>query len=445
MNHESFMSRRSWLRASATMAAGASGWLPSLAAATQSASADRRHCVLLWMAGGPSQIDTFDMKPKHGNGGTIAEVSTSVAGVRFSEHLPMLGKQADRLAILRGVSTKEGDHLRGEKLMRTGFMAGSPVHYPAIGCSLSKALGETNQPSDGGRLPDYVTIAPGGFGRGSIHPGFLGPKHAATSVEAMDAQGTDAQGTDAFAELRVDFLQRSQQIAPARHDARMQLWRSMQDDFLRSHQTDNVIAHDTVYQSAIAMMNSDAKDAFDLDAESDDVRRAYGRGRFGQGCLMARRLIERGVPLVEVTLGDGVGWDTHQDNFKQVESLSRQLDRGWATLMTELADRDLLERTTILWAGEFGRTPTINTMGGRDHFPQAFTCVMAGGGVAGGQTYGQTSPDGGEVVDGKMDQKDLLATLCTAVGVDPATENMAEGGRPIAIAEGRVIDQVLRS
>lgn len=440
MNHESLMSRRSWLQGSAAVAAGASGWLPSLAAATQSVSAQRRHCVLLWMSGGPSQIDTFDMKPKHGNGGTIAEVSSSVTGIRFSEHLPMLGKQADRLAILRGVSTKEGDHQRGAKLMRTGFMAGSPVNYPAIGCSLSKALGESNPANDGGRLPDYVTIAPGGLGRGSIHPGFLGPKHAATSVEAVGAQAADT-----FAELRVDFLQRSQQISPGRHDARMQLWRSMQNDFLRSHQTDNVIAHDTVYQSAIAMMNSDAKDAFDLTAESDDVRRAYGRGRFGQGCLMARRLIERGVPLVEVTLGDGLGWDTHQDNFKQVESLSRELDRGWATLMTELAARGLLERTTILWAGEFGRTPTINAMGGRDHFPQAFTCVLAGGGVAGGQTYGQTSADGGEVVDGKMDQKDLLATLCTAVGVDPATENMAEGGRPIAIAEGRVIDQVLKS
>lgn len=440
MNYESLMSRRSWLRSSAAIAAGASGWLPSLAAATQSAAVQNRHCVLLWMSGGPSQIDTFDMKPKHGNGGTITEVSTNVAGVRFSEHFPMLGKQADRLAILRGVSTKEGDHERGAKLMRTGFMAGSPVNYPAIGCSLSKAIGETNAMKDGERLPDYVTIAPGGLGRGSIHPGFLGPKHAATSVDAVNPQAADS-----FAQLRVDFLQRSEQIPLARHDARMQLWRSMQDDFLRSHQTDNVIAHDTVYQSAIAMMNSDAKDAFDLNAEPDDVRRSYGSGRFGQGCLMARRLIERGVPLVEVTLGDGIGWDTHQDNFKQVESLSRQLDQGWATLMTELADRGLLERTTILWAGEFGRTPTINAMGGRDHFPQAFTCVLAGGGVAGGQTYGRTSDDGGEVIDGKIDQKDLLATLCMAVGVDPATENMAEGGRPIAIAEGRVIDQVLQS
>ena len=149
------------------------------------------------------------------------------------------------------------------------------------------------------------------------------------------------------------------------------------------------------------MLASDAKDAFDLTAEPDKVREAYGRQSFGQGCLMARRLIERGVPLVEVTLGNGLGWDTHTDNFNQVERLSKQLDAGWATLMNELRDRNLLERTTILWAGEFGRTPAINANGGRDHFPAAFSCVLAGGGVGGGQVYGQTSDDGMEVTDGK--------------------------------------------
>jgi uncharacterized protein (DUF1501 family) len=158
---------------------------------------------------------------------------------------------------------------------------------------------------------------------------------------------------------------------------------------------------------------------------------------------MARRLIEQGVPLVEVTLGDGLQWDTHADNFNRVQRLSEQLDAGWATLMSELADRGLLERTTILWAGEFGRTPIINNNGGRDHYPQAFTCVLAGGGIAGGQVYGATSADGTEVVDGKMNEQDLLATLCQALGVDPASENIAEGGRPIAIAEGRVVSEVL--
>ena len=158
---------------------------------------------------------------------------------------------------------------------------------------------------------------------------------------------------------------------------------------------------------------------------------------------MARRLIERGVPLVEVTLGQNLAWDTHNNNFDRVKELSTELDAGWSTLMLDLADRGLLEKTTILWAGEFGRTPKINANGGRDHFPQAFSCVLAGAGVKGGAVYGETNKSGMEVTDGKMNQQDLLATLCTALGVNPLDENIAEGGRPIAIAEGSVIDEVL--
>jgi uncharacterized protein (DUF1501 family) len=161
---------------------------------------------------------------------------------------------------------------------------------------------------------------------------------------------------------------------------------------------------------------------------------------------MARRLIERGVPFVEVSLGFGaniVGWDTHQNNFPAVRALSGELDSGWATLMTELDQRGLLDSTTILWMGEFGRTPQINENAGRDHFPAAWSCVFAGGGIRGGQAYGQTSPDGMEVVAGKVNVGDVLATLCTALGVPPDTENVSEQGRPIKIAEGTPINPIL--
>ena len=413
---------------------GASGWLPQLAHAAKKANQqDGRHCVLLWMAGGPSQMDTFDLKPDHPNGGEFKEIATAVPGIRISEHLPKLAKQADRLAILRGLSTKEGDHERGTKLMRTGHVPGGPVGYPAIGCSLSKALDV-----GASQLPSYITVAPGVFARSSLSPGFLGPKHAATSV-AVSGPPAD----DEFAQLRVDHLERPASIDDARYRKRIEVWNALQERFAKTRPTANVLAHDTVYRSALATLESDATDAFDLSQESDEVREAYGKGTFGQGCLMARRLIERGVPLVEVTLGDGLGWDTHANNFEQVRNLSEQLDHGWSTLMTELADRGLLEKTTILWAGEFGRTPAINSNGGRDHFPNAFTCVLAGGGVAHGHVYGKTNESGMEVVEGKMNQQDLLTTLCGALGVDPATENIAEGGRPIAIAEGSVIDEVL--
>jgi hypothetical protein len=374
------------------------------------------------------------MKPGHVNGGSFEEISTSIPGIRFSEHLPKLAEHAESLAILRGVSTKEGDHERGTILMRTGHIPGGPVRYPSIGSALSKSLGDER-----GELPNYVSIAPGPFARNSISPGFLGPKFAATSVASLAPANEDE-----FAQLRVDYLQRNGGVDQDRHDDRLDLWRSMQSEFLARRQTDNVIAHDTVYQSAIRMLASDAKDAFDLSNESNSVREAYGKGTFGQGCLMARRLIERGVPLVEVTLGDGLGWDTHADNFTRVRQLSEQLDSGWSTLMSELRDRELLDRTTILWGGEFGRTPQINSNGGRDHFPQAFTCVLAGGGVAGGTVHGKTSTDGMEVIDGKINQQDLLATLCSALGVPPSTENIAEGGRPIAIAEGEIVKEVLR-
>jgi len=429
-------SRRNWMQL-ATFAGpciATSGWLSRLAIGAESLRESGRHCVLLWMSGGPSQMDTFDMKPGHANGGSFKETSTSVPGIRFSEHLPQLAKQADSLAIVRGMSTKEGDHERGTVLMKTGHIPGGPVRYPSIGCSISKALREQQ-----GELPSYVSIAPGPFAQTSINPGFLGPKYAATSVAAVAP--ADAAS---FAELRVDYLDRPRQINDVRYDRRLELWRTMQREFIDTRPTANVLAQDTVYQSAIRMLSSDARDAFNLSLEPDAIRDAYGRGTFGQGCLMARRLIERGVPLVEVSLGDGLGWDTHADNFNQVRRLSEQLDAGWATLMNELRERDLLDRTTILWAGEFGRTPQINANGGRDHFPQAFTCVLAGGGIAGGSVYGKTSDDGTEVVDGKVNQQDLLATLCQASGISPSTENIADGGRPIAVAEGDVIQGVLR-
>lgn len=434
MLNQKFDRRRMMQLATAGVLGTSTGTLmPRLAQAAAEIKSKGRHCVILWMSGGPSQIDTFDMKPTHANGGSLMEAATSVAGMRFSEHLSQLAKQADSLAILRGMSTKEGDHERGTVLMRTGHIPGGPVMYPSIGCSLSKELGRSDA-----ELPSYVSIAPSAFARASIRPGFLGPKHAATSVAAAP---TPAEG--GFAELKVDFLGQDESVTAQRRADRLELWRSMQNEFAAKRATENVLAQNTVYESALRMLDSDAKDAFDLTTESDKVREAYGRESFGQGCLMARRLIERGVPLVEVTLGNGLAWDTHADNFAQVRRLSEQLDAGWSTLMTELADRGLLERTTILWAGEFGRTPVINRNGGRDHFPQAFSCVLAGGGIAGGQVYGATNASGMEVSDGKINQQDLLSTLCKALGVSPATENIAEGGRPIAIAEGDVVDEVL--
>jgi arylsulfatase A-like enzyme len=168
---------------------------------------------------------------------------------------------------------------------------------------------------------------------------------------------------------------------------------------------------------------------------------------FGQGCLLARRLVERGVPFIEVSLsstnGNNAGWDTHQNNFESVAALSGELDAGWASLMSDLKERGLLESTTIVWMGEFGRTPQINGQAGRDHFPRAWSCVLGGGGIAGGQTYGRTSDDGMDIEEDPVGVSDVLATMCEALGVDPAQSNISNTGRPIALVDGTPIRQLL--
>ncbi|MFT5524345.1 MAG: hypothetical protein ACI9HK_002297 [Pirellulaceae bacterium] len=442
------LDRRRFLQyASASGLATTCSWFPTFADDLAKGPNRKRQCILLWMSGGASQLDTFDMKPAHANGGEFKEIDTNASGVRISEHLPQLATMADQLAIVRGMSTKEGDHGRGTYLMRTGRRPGGPVAYPTIGSSLSKELGE-----NGSELPNFVSIAPyQQFNPGAFGPGFLGPKYAASTVGALNDYQPMPDNPDqpaGFAELGLDNLSPPTPIGDVREQRRLRTWRSLQKNFLRGRENGATLAHDTVYQKAIRMLDSTAVSAFNLTQESDSVREAYGRGRFGQGCLMARRLIERDVPFVEVNLGfdsGGIGWDTHQNNFPAVRSLSEQLDRGWATLMKELKDRDLLETTTILWMSEFGRTPTINGNAGRDHFPAAWTCVFAGGGIAGGQVHGKTSADGMTVEEGKTDVGNVLATLASAVGIDPARENVSPIGRPFKIAEGTPIQSILRS
>lgn len=440
------LTRRHVLQAAGMSAWGlsASGWLPQLAAQVAENPLRRRQCILLWMTGGPPQTDTFDMKPGHANGGEFKEIATSSTGLRFSEHLPKLALHADRLAPVRSLSTQEGDHDRGTYMMRTGYQPRGPVRYPSIGASLAKELGDSSDTSlNYVSISPYRTLNPAAFGSG-----FLGPKHAPLTVGATDnVQMQDPN--EGYARLRVDDLEPVRGIGKPQQAKRLELWRMLQDEFLSTHRAASPTAHDTVYRKALKLMDSDIARAFDVEEESAQVREAYGKGRFGQGCLMARRLIERGVSFVEVSLGSfnaaASGWDTHANNFAAVKALSQQLDAGWASLMTDLDDRGLLDTTTILWMGEFGRTPTINNNAGRDHFPRAWTCVFGGGGIKGGQAYGKTSDDGGEVVEGKAKEGDVLATLCAALGVAPDHANISEQGRPIKITEGTPLKEILAS
>ncbi len=437
------LSRR---RLMGTLAAGiggasVSGWFPTLAAELEKDPNRKRHCILLWMSGGPTQTDTWDMKPNHENGGEFNEIQTASPGLRFSEHLPKLAAMSDNLAVLRGLSTNEGDHGRGTYLMRTGHVPMGPVQYPSIGASLASQLG-----GGGLALPGNVSIGPyRAFNVEAFGPGFLGPRFGPLIVGASDMPNASPTGGQGFPELKVQSLQRAGGITEARMNKRLEIWKSLQSEFLASRAS-AAKTHNSVYEGAIQLMDSEDAEAFDLSKEPVKLREEYGNSVFGQGCLMARRLIERGVAFVEVSLGTssgGPGWDTHSDNFNAVEQLSGQLDTGWSTLMRDLDDRGLLDSTTIIWMGEFGRTPNINNNTGRDHFPGAWSAVLAGGGIAGGQAYGKTSEDGMEVVDGEIGVEDLLSTLCLGLGIEAGASNTHPNGRPIPIAEGTPIEAVL--
>lgn len=430
-----------------TLAAGiggvsASGWFPLFAQQLTENSKKTKHCILLWMSGGPTQTDTWDMKPNHENGGEFKEIQTASPGLRFSEHLPKLAAMSDKLAVLRGLSTGEGDHGRGTYLMRTGQTPMGPVQHPCIGSSLASQLSEFKA-----GLPGFVSVGPyRALSQDAFGPGFLGPRYQPLIVGAADVPGLTAAGADGFPQLRVQGMDRAEGITDARMTKRLKMWQSLQAGFLKTHRAGAPQTHNTIYEGAVRLMNSEDATAFDLSQEPAELRETYGRTVFGQGCLLARRLIERGVSFVEVSLGTssgGIGWDTHSDIFTQVERLSTDLDAGWSALMTDLDDRGLLESTTILWMGEFGRTPQINANGGRDHFPAAWSAVLAGGGITGGQAYGRTSDSGMMVEDGQVSAEDLLATLCEAVGVGSDATQIDENGRPIRITEGTPVQQVL--
>jgi hypothetical protein len=439
------LSRRDWLRLSAAGIAGCSmsGWLGALAAGAAADPKRRRSCILLWMDGGPSQMDTFDLKPGHANGGPFREIATAVSGIKISEHLPRLARHVDRLALVRSMTSKEGDHGLASYYVHAGYAARGPIQYPTLGALVAKeACAEATD------LPPFVSIAPYRITNSLPRsPGFLGPRYAPLNVgNASSNSPAPDDGTGAKA-LQVQNLTPHAGVGGAQFEARLRLVRQMQRDFLADHPSAPAKSHQTAYERAARLMRTAAAKAFDLETEPAKLRDAYGRNKFGQSCLLARRLVERHVPFIEVTLsGDNLnGWDTHSNNFERVRELSGILDAGWATLVDDLKERGLLERTLIVWMGEFGRTPTINVEKGRDHFPNAWTAVLAGGGIKGGQVIGKTSAGGEAIEQHPVTVPDLLATVCLALGIDPRKSNQSNVGRPITLVDkaGRPLEDIV--
>jgi uncharacterized protein (DUF1501 family) len=448
MTRSALLSRRDWLRLSAAGVLGysMSGWLETMAADLAADPQRRRSCILLWMNGGPSQMDTFDLKPGHANGGPYKETQTSIPGIRISEHLPRLAKHMEQIALIRSMKTKEADHGRASYLLRTGRVPGGPVQYPTLGSVLSKELGHPDA-----ELPNFVSIAPfRGLSPAAYGPGFLGPQYAPLIV-GENVNDFGGQLANADQALRVEDLALPGGVNRDRAAARVHLLEDMEQEFLEHRATVASLTHRTAYQRAVTLMRSSASRAFNLDDEPNEVREAYGRSLFGQGCLLARRLVERGVPFVEVTLSQapgvaGIGWDTHQNNFENVQKLSQVLDQAWSTLLMDLRQRGLLDATLIVWMGEFGRTPKIaRDRNGRDHWANSWSTVLCGGGIHGGQVIGRTSPDGMEVEERPVSVPDFLATIGLALGVDVSKQNESNVRRPIRIVEptAKPIQEVL--
>jgi hypothetical protein len=448
MSNSSRLTRRELLKLSAAGVVGysMSGWLGAFADQAAKTKERKRSCILLWMNGGPSQMDTFDLKPGHENGGPFKELQTSAPGLKISEHLPKIAQFGDKMAVIRGMSTKEGEHTRATFLLRNGYMPTGPIQYPSIGSLVSKELG-----SDEAALPNYIAIAPyRQFNPAAYAPGFLGPAYAPLIVgdngivQLPGAQGRGQQPqqpANAYEnQLRVQDVDLPGGIEKTHAEARMDLLQEMERDFVQKHPGVAPASHQTAYDRAVKLMKTAAAKAFNLEEEKSTLRDAYGRNLFGQGCLLARRLVERGVPFVEVGLtangaNGAFSWDTHGQNFDNVKTLSGILDPAWATLMTDLKDRGLLDSTLIVWMGEFGRTPKINPQMGRDHFPNAWSTVLAGGGIKGGQAVGKTSKDGTTVEERPVSVGDFIATVATALGIDPRKQNISNVSRPIRIAE----------
>jgi hypothetical protein len=406
------LSRRDFMRLSAAGVTGVSlsGWLGVLASRAAQTGARNKACILLWMDGGPSHKDTFDMKPGTDNAGEFKPIATSVPGLQISEHFPRLAQLMHHGAVLRGMSTGEGAHGRARYYVHTGYKEGQGgLTYPSIGSIVAAELGRPDFP-----MPNFVSVGARSYGAG-----FLGAKHQPLVV-------TDpSRGVENLKPL-VD----------AQHfNSRVGLLEEMEQAFFREYKAGAATDHKTTYHRAVTLMKSKEAKAFDLALESAATKEAYGGTRFGEGCLLARRLVETGVSFVEVNLG---GWDTHQDNFDRVKRLSAQVDPAISTLLKDLKERGLLDSTLVVWMGEFGRTPRINSRGakpGRDHYPRAWTSLMFGGGIKAGQVIGKTDKEGAAVVERPISALDFLATVCQVLGIDYKKQNNSPIGRPIRLVD----------
>jgi hypothetical protein len=414
-------------------------FLHGLRAAETKLKQDNKSIIFLWMGGGPSHMDLWDMKPGDPNGGEFKPIKTAATGVEISEVLPTVAKEFKNLSIIRSLNSNEADHRRGTVKMNTGRMPSPVVQYPHMGAVASSQLTSKDL-----ALPGFIGV--GGTAQ-SIGPGFLGSLFAPFTVQNPGQPPQNIKPPDGLG---------NEQEAAERIRRRQRLFYAVEDSFTnslfpnekpgsddRKAIGDAALSHELTYKKAFDLTVSPLRKVFDINTESPKTIEAYG-GRnngFGMGALLARKLVEAGVTAVEVDLG---GWDNHANIFPTIRTGNGpRLDKGMGALVKDLVDRGLWKNTVLVWMGDFGRTPKINGGGGRDHWARGWSVVLGGGGIKGGLTFGATSKDGMDIAENPVTVGDVYATLFKGLGLDPETKVRDNLGRPLAITDGKPIKALL--
>ena len=406
------MSRRDFIKAGTLALTGLSMVdLARLLAQGQGEGGKARSVIQLWMNGGPPHLDTFDPKPAAGEdycGPYRKPIETNVKGIQLCETMPMMARQADKFSILRGMTHSNNGHETAAYIMQTGTLSTGDLVYPTVGAVVAYKRQEQGPGASAGGLPPYMMLS-SPLGRFS-EAGFLGNRYTPF------ATGGDPNSKD----FRVNGLVPPPGMTNERIGDRRGLLEEI--DSLKSQMDkDGAMQQmDSFQQKAYGLILGEARKAFDLTQEKDEVRERYGRTTFGQSCLLARRLVENGVPFITINWG---GWDTHKQHFERMAEMLPNLDKAFSALLEDLAQRGLLDSTIVVWTGEFGRTPKIAKeppwMGGRHHFAQAFCAVVAGGGFKGGKVVGATDRTGEKVADRPIYPWDLSASIYKLMGIDP--------------------------
>jgi uncharacterized protein (DUF1501 family) len=378
-------------------------------------SKKRKSAILLWMGGGPASIDIWDLKPGAPTGGPFRPISTT-GDLQISEHMPLMAQQMKHMAVVRSMSTREADHDRGRYYMQTGYVPNPSIEHPSYGAVVSH---ETIDQRPELEIPPFVSIGGGGVG-----PGFLGMAWAPFSV--------NSNGQVRNLQMNMENDRLSQRMAA------LEL---VEKGFIAENRGSAAADHMKILQKTVNLMTSKQMDAFKVAQEAPAMLERYGDNAFGRGCLMARRLVETGVPFVEV--GNG-GWDMHNGIHNTLQNTKLpELDQAMSALVEDLAQRGLLEDTVVMWMGEFGRTPRINGNAGRDHWARSWSVVVGGGGIKGGQAVGETDADGTSVITEPYTSQDMMASVCHALGISLETTFTSLSGRPMKIANsGKVIKEL---